>query len=388
MKSSVAIIFFSVAFIIYTSLNYYILVRLGQATQQIRWLKISLMVVLVITYLSFFGGFIMERTSYQGLAGVFKWITSNWLAFFVYFLLSLLVIDILRLISLGIGFIPDFIANNYALTKLALLGLILFFSTFIIIVCKSNAVNTKVKQLSLNIDKKNSNIDSLKILFASDIHLGATIKKDDAQRLVDIATKEQPDIILFGGDILDGDIRPAIANNSGEPFKNLIAPMGIFAITGNHEYISGDIVKATEYLESINIKLIRDSVVNINNAFYIAGREDKDMERFTSKARLPINKLVSQVNGSLPMILMDHQPFKLEESAKAGVDLHLSGHTHHAQMWPLNYITEAVFEKSWGYLKKENTHFYISCGFGVWGAKVRIGSHSEVAIINVNFVKN
>ena len=65
--------------------------------------------------------------------------------------------------------------------------------------------------------------------------------------------------------------------------------------------------------------------------------------------------------------LLDHQPFELDEKEELGVDLTLSGHTHHGQMWPLNYITKAIYEVSWGYKKKGNTHVYVSSGVGGWG---------------------
>jgi len=86
--------------------------------------------------------------------------------------------------------------------------------------------------------------------------------------------------------------------------------------------------------------------------------------------------------------LLDHQPFNLEISAQNKIDLHLSGHTHHGQLWPFNHITKFVYEVSWGYKKKNNTHIYVSSGFGTWGPPVRIGSKSEIVFINVLFLKS
>jgi predicted MPP superfamily phosphohydrolase len=82
---------------------------------------------------------------------------------------------------------------------------------------------------------------------------------------------------------------------------------------------------------------------------------------------------------------LDHQPLGLNESALQGVDLQLSGHTHRGQMWPLNYIVSAFFELGYGHMKKMNTHFIVSSGFGIWGPRVRIGSRSEVLIIDLTF---
>jgi predicted MPP superfamily phosphohydrolase len=82
---------------------------------------------------------------------------------------------------------------------------------------------------------------------------------------------------------------------------------------------------------------------------------------------------------------MDHQPFKLEKAAEQGVDLQLSGHTHHGQLWPFNYITNAIYELSWGYRQIGLTHFYVSSGFGSWGPPLRLGNRPEIVEINVKF---
>ena len=94
---------------------------------------------------------------------------------------------------------------------------------------------------------------------------------------------------------------------------------------------------------------------------------------------------MQKVDKSRPVILLDHQPFHLDETAENGVDLQLSGHTHNGQMWPLNYITAMIYEVSYGYLKKGNTQLIVSSGFGLWGPRVRSGSRSEVLLININF---
>jgi predicted MPP superfamily phosphohydrolase len=94
---------------------------------------------------------------------------------------------------------------------------------------------------------------------------------------------------------------------------------------------------------------------------------------------------MKQVDTSKPVILLDHQPFHLDESVKYGVDLELSGHTHNGQMWPLNYVTSKIYELSYGYLRKGSSQFIVSSGYGLWGPRVRSGSRSEVLLINIKF---
>ena len=115
------------------------------------------------------------------------------------------------------------------------------------------------------------------------------------------------------------------------------------------------------------------------------GREDVAMPQFTNKQRKSLNEIVSNLDNNLPKILLDHTPVKLEQAEQNGIDLQLSGHTHHGQIWPANIITNMIYELSWGYLKKGKTHYYVSSGAGTWGPPVRTGSSSEIVNIKVSF---
>ena len=81
--------------------------------------------------------------------------------------------------------------------------------------------------------------------------------------------------------------------------------------------------------------------------------------------------------------MLDHQPYKLADVAKQNIDLQVSGHTHHGQMWPFNYITGAMYEISRGYGKINNTHFYVSSGYGTWGPPIRTSSRSEIIVLEI-----
>ena len=94
---------------------------------------------------------------------------------------------------------------------------------------------------------------------------------------------------------------------------------------------------------------------------------------------------MKDVDRSYPVLLMDHQPFNLDQAVRHGVDLQLSGHTHHGQVWPFNYITNAMYELSRGYKKIGQTHFYVSSGFGSWGPPVRLGNRPEIVVITMQF---
>jgi predicted MPP superfamily phosphohydrolase len=92
------------------------------------------------------------------------------------------------------------------------------------------------------------------------------------------------------------------------------------------------------------------------------------------------------MHDNLPVILLDHTPVKLNEAVENKIDLQLSGHTHNGQMFPLNFITKLIYEVSWGYLKKEDTHFYVSSGVGSWGPPVKLASDAEIVNIKIKFI--
>jgi predicted MPP superfamily phosphohydrolase len=259
----------------------------------------------------------------------------------------------------------------------------------VFLVCLAGFINARmprIKQLDLTIHKTVPGDPHLRIVMVSDIHLGTLIAKRRADYLTEKINSLHPDIILLAGDVVDEDLKPVIRRNLGENLRNLKSKLGVYAIPGNHEYIGGA-PEAIKYLRDHAIIVLQDSTVFIDHRFYLAGRDDRDKPRFTGKPRKPIKEVMQDVDKNYPVIMMDHQPFRFDDVVAQGVDLQLSGHTHHGQLWPLNYITNAMYEVSWGYKLKGNTHFYVSSGFGSWGPPVRLGNRPEIVLINLTFKK-
>jgi predicted MPP superfamily phosphohydrolase len=190
--------------------------------------------------------------------------------------------------------------------------------------------------------------------------------------------------VVFGGDLIDEDVQSVIRHNVGEKLIQLKARFGIYAVSGNHEYIGG-ISKSLPYLENHGITMLHDTALLVNNSFYLVGRDDRDKVRFTGKSRKPLSEIIATTDKSRPIILFDHQPQKLEEAVSNNIDLQISGHTHHGQIFPFNLITNAIYEISRGYKKTGNTQFYVSNGFGTWGPPIRIGNRPEILVFNIKF---
>jgi len=375
------LIFFSIILLIYSSVNYYVYTRglilfsgnpvLKKWYTAIFWTVVS----------SFLVGMFWERTASSMASEWVYRVGAFWLAFMFYFLLAILLIDLVRLANYFFHFLPVLSTTVKLRLGYAVIGVV----TLVVVGGYFNARNTRIKEIPLRIAKSVTGQKELKILMASDIHLGALIGEHQEQKLVRIINEQQPDLVLLCGDLVDGDIGPVLRKNLGRHIQEIRTPLGVYAITGNHEYIGG-IQKTLPYLQGINIKVLRDEVVNLPNGIQLIGREDRDKSRMGgSEGPVELKLLTSTLDHSRPIIVMNHQPFHLQEAADAGADLHLSGHTHHGQLWPFHYITEAIFELSWGMKQKGNTVFYVSSGFGSWGPPVRTGNRPEVVVFKIQF---
>ena len=209
-----------------------------------------------------------------------------------------------------------------------------------------------------------------KLVMLSDLHLGYHNPRRELARWVDLVNAEHPDFILIAGDIIDGSMRPLIEERMSEEFHRLNAP--IYACLGNHEFYAGH-PESKQFYQDAGIHLLIDETAVIDSCIVIVGRDDRSNMR-----RKPIKDLMD--NKNLYSIVLDHQPYNLDRAEAAGVDFQLSGHTHRGQVWPISWITDRIYECSWGSHQRGNTRFYISSGIGIWGGKFRIGTQSEYVV--------
>lgn len=240
-----------------------------------------------------------------------------------------------------------------------------------------------------------------RVVMASDLHLGYHNGRRELARWVDMMNAEQPDLILIAGDIIDISLRPLVEENMAEELRRLEAP--VYACLGNHEYYART-PKARQFYKDANIHLLIDEIVSLNlpikgenstitdslqskRTLVIIGRDDR-----TNPHRKSLADLMSSTD-SLPLIeeseraftiLLDHQPHDLAEAERAGIDFQLSGHTHRGQVWPISWITDHIFECSWGFHRRGRTQYYVSSGLGIWGGRFRIGTQSEYVVATIH----
>ncbi|OGU59434.1 MAG: hypothetical protein A2X64_00795 [Ignavibacteria bacterium GWF2_33_9] len=384
MRTFTFLIILTAIVLIYSLLNYYILRRALQALPESFPYRIWLIIGFIIIAYSFLIGRFLENPLNTDITYYFIWLGSFWLGAFIYFIIIIVALDLLRFSNHYLHYFPQIITTNWQKTKLITLIASISLVILIMLIGYINNFFPKIKYLDIKVPKKSAQLDEMKIVFISDIHLGvSTINKQ-----LDILEKEinaiHPDLVLIAGDILDEDANYLIKNELGQQIKRIQSKYGIWGITGNHEFIGG-IHSAEKYIEKLGIKLLRDDFALIANSINLVGREDLSAKNFIHKGRMPLDELINKSELEYPTILMDHQPFRLDEVAEYPVDLQISGHTHHGQIFPFNFITSAIYKKSFGYIKVKNTNFYVSAGFGVWGPPIRTVSRPEIIVINIKF---
>lgn len=350
--------------LVYVLANIYLYWRTLQALASVPlWLKVLVSVVVWVSAFSLFLAAGLRNVAIpEWVLKTLNFTGSVWMAFLLYSVLLLAVSDIVRI------FVPS--AGPSAAYALPLTVILLVYGFF-------NYRNPKIEELELKLDKSFEG-NELVAVAISDVHLGYGTGTKTLKRYVDLINDKAPDIILIAGDLIDNSLKPLVEAPLDEVLNELNAPMGIYMVPGNHEYISG-IEDCTEYLEErTGIRLLRDSIALLPNGIQVIGRDDR-----SNRSRAELKELLDKADRSKPMILLDHQPYGLAETDSLMVDMQISGHTHRGQLWPLSILVDRMYEQSHGYRKLNHSHIFVSSGLSLWGPPFRIGTDSDLAVIRI-----
>lgn len=371
-------IFFLILFVLaYLGGNYYVFFRISQLLPPVLPVRIILIAFAFLVILSSILTFAVGDALPVGITSFCYKLGTAWLFIFLYFFLIFLLKDLVALANHFFHFMPSDALTRYTRDNWIGLGFIVGFVTLLMI-CGYLKYTWKVRiDQPIIVEKSLNNIDSLKIVAISDMHLGYGIGTDELKDWIELINAENPDIVLIAGDMIDSSTKPLFEKELYNYFKDIKAPKGIYMCLGNHEYISG-LNGSLEFIKKTGVHLLRDSVIEVDSSFYIVGRDDK-----MNPNRKPLSELTANLDKTKPIILLDHQPYNLEEAEANGIDFQFSGHTHQGQVWPISLITRSIYEQDHGYIKKGNTNIYVSSGIGIWGGKFRIGTQSEYVVINM-----
>lgn len=358
--------FFIILISVYLAGNIYIFIKGLRALPACHsGIKVAASILFWCGALSLFGSLLSRNVEMPSfISHTMYEIGTGWLIFTLYMVIFLLLTDILK------RFYTPF---KYGFPVSLLL-------TFILLGCGYyNYRHPKTNAVDITINKPyENNSQPIKIVAVSDIHLGYGTGKSALKKYVDMINEQKPDLILIGGDLIDNSVVPLYTEKMSEELSELKAPMGIYMVPGNHEYISG-IDESARFIKSTPIQLLIDSVVTLPNGIQLIGRDDRH-----NPSRRSLQELMENIDKSRPIILLDHQPYNLTDAEAAGIDLQFSGHTHHGQVWPMSLVTDYIYEQSHGYRQWGDTHIYVSSGLSLWGPPFRIGTESEMVVFELS----
>jgi hypothetical protein len=353
-------LFFCVFFVIYFGMHLYVFTRIAQIFIIDKdWV---FYLVMALFALSFPIMSIIERAINGIVSKVFYTASAVWLGALFLLLCSMLIYDLINLISR----FAKFDASMTLLIGKVLVVLAIIITIYGVI----NAMFVNVKEITVPI----KNLDNeLRIVQLSDVHLGTIHNKGYLADIVEKTNNLNPDMVLITGDLFDGG--SMLKDDFILPLNDLRAKS--FFSMGNHEIYEG-IEEVTRILNETNVSILRNEVKRYKGMQIIG--IDNPPNEFGGK-----NEIISSMkfNKSIPSILMYHPPLSLEESQAAGVSLQLSGHTHNGQIFPFTLLSMLVYPKVHGLYEYLGTYMYVSSGTGTWGPPLRVGSNSEITVINL-----
>jgi uncharacterized protein len=243
-----------------------------------------------------------------------------------------------------------------------------------------------VVEIDVPVEGLAAELDGLRIAQISDTHIGPTLKGDFLEAVVERVNAARPDLITFTGDMVDGyvdDMRAEIA-----AIADLDAPLGVYWVTGNHEYYWDGPAWCDEVeRHGVSVLVNAHRVVDVGSARLLVGgvtdfRAGRDVDGHSSDP----HRAIEGAPACDFKLLLAHQPKSVWEAAEAGFDLQLSGHTHGGQFWPWNLVVGLAHPFSRGLHDYEQMKIYVSCGTGYWGPPMRLGVPSEIGVLTLRRV--
>lgn len=291
--------------------------------------------------------------------------------FIIYFIFSIVILFIIKWL------LQKLLKKKAVLYDSKMLLLSIFTSVVVCIAGVLCAVFPNYTHLSFDIGLE----QDLKVVALSDIHYGSTGSILSLERMIETINNQQADLVFLVGDVFDNRVSKLDHEEFAEYMNRIEARYGVYAVTGNHEFISNSLDDIIKFYEGTKVKLLLDEEVTILNELRLIGRIDY---RIANRKRLESIATPS----TLPLIVLDHQPQSYRDSFNQNAFLQLSGHTHNGQIFPGNIFLH--FYNLIEYNSPSNgEHTYndftlgITRGYGTWGFPYRLTGSSHYYVIDL-----
>ena len=313
----------------------------------------------------------MERPFFQGLV----WTGSVALGVWATFILLSIPFNAAALLSrlTGLGtFDPRaFLALAAAAVVIGALGL------------GQAVAGPAVKEVTVRVPGLAAGLEGLRIAHISDLHIGPTIQSGYVERVVTAVQALKPDLIAVTGDLADGTVEQL--GRHVAPLAALKAPLGVFFVTGNHEYYWGPREWLKKAAELGWTPLVDESRVVSRGAarVLVGGVADTSGPYFIPEHRSDPQKAVATEEHTDLKVLLAHRPDSCLEGEKAGFDLQLSGHTHGGQFFPFSLLIGLFHRYPRGLNRHGKLWLYVNSGTGYWGPPNRFRVPAEITLLRI-----
>ena len=370
------VVFLSVFLSIYGSIHLYILIKARRAFYLSTGGYIFLFVIWAFLMLApLYSGF-LEKQEQHLFAAITAWIGFIWMGAVFIFICIAIPLDIYH-VSLAmlqrlshLDLTPLMLSRRQGFTLVCLATIVLMIYGTV------EAHRIRQEGVTLRSTKLPKSMGRIRIVQISDVHIGKMTFPARVASMVAAVARARPDIVVSTGDLVDGHglFMPSIA----AAFSAIPAPLGKFAVTGNHEFYMG-VERAAEFTRQAGFTLLRNRSIRINNSIVIAGVDD-----FSSRAPgSPEHVLLESIPGDTFTLLLKHRPL-IGATSPERFDLQLSGHTHKGQMFPFQLVVNLFFPLTAGlHQLSPGSHIYVHRGSGTWGPPFRILAPPEITVIDL-----
>ena len=263
-----------------------------------------------------------------------------------------------------------------------------------------HALQPRTVSYHLSVQKQTENVDRMRIVLIADLHLGVNSSLAATDRMVALINEAQPDAVVVAGDIFTSSYRGlSHPERYAEALRGIRSKYGVYAVYGNHdveEPLLGGFALSpvTEAFRSSEMEaffaqsgfsVLTDETVLLPGGVQLVGRVDGEKAGDGTSNRLSPEALLASVDPQLPVVVLEHEPKEFRALAEAGADLILCGHTHAGQIFPGNLVVPLFNENSWGYARMYGADTIVTAGVGYYGPPMRIGTSSEVTVIDLDF---
>lgn len=315
-------------------------------------------------------------------AGV-RWISAaglTWLATVFYLVLTALVLGVLWVLTRLVRLARPGFDGARLLRAVALVGVVGGVAATLYGLVE--AATPRVTHTQVKLASMPAAFGTLRVALITDIHAGPVRSRNFVQGVVDRANAQEPDLVILGGDLIDGTV--AQIGEDLAPLRELRAPLGVLAVTGNHEYYADDAANWVRRWREVGVRPLLNESVRLERggaAVTVAGVNDR---RGAAPLAADYDAALAGVDPAGFTLAVAHEPLQGREFARRGVDMQVAGHTHGGQIWPFRYFVRLQQPALAGLESVDGMPVYTSRGAGAWGPPVRVAAPPEIAVLELS----